>query len=231
VEAGVQKHKFHGSPRQRPPRKSPATNPRPSAGSSEKQLGKAELADNEFKKRLESLSALLKKFTDELGELNLQSARDEYVFARFEEGQIAEILRYHFIRSGVPAARDEARSLSLEDLRRTANLTEDLLKERLPIFYRLILEALWMDATATSNGKKLSVKRYQGKCPIVSEIVTDLFTYLVTARGFRAVFDKGADLYRLIGRIVEMLSSPLCLFCERPHVFKDWRNVRTPGPI
>jgi hypothetical protein len=226
VEAGVQKHKFHSSPRQRPPRKPPAANPRPSAVFFEPQLGEAELAENEFKKRLDSLSAVLKKFSDELGELKPKSTRAEYVFDGFEAGGVAQILPYHFARSGVPSARDEARSLSLKDLRRTANLAEDLLKKRLPGFYRRILEALWMDATATINVRKWSLKRYQGKCPIVSEIVTDLSTYLITAHGVRVVFDKRAALYRFIGRIVETFSSPLCLFCGRTHQFKDWRGVQ-----
>jgi hypothetical protein len=67
--------------------------------------------------------------------------------------------------------------------------------------------------------------RYSSKCRATSTTVTVLATYLWRSHPVQARY-KSSDVYRLIGKIVEEMSTPTCFACEKPHTFKNWRAVR-----
>src|SRR5262249_55569181 len=67
--------------------------------------------------------------------------------------------------------------------------------------------------------------RYSSRCRATSTTVTLLVTYLWQSQPVQAHY-KSADVYRLIGTIVEEMSTPACFVCEERHVFRGWRAVR-----
>lgn len=66
--------------------------------------------------------------------------------------------------------------------------------------------------------------RYSKKCPLTSELVTALATYLWQCQNIRTYLTV-PQRYSCIGQIVSAVALPACLLCGRKHQFRTWQAV------
>jgi hypothetical protein len=65
-----------------------------------------------------------------------------------------------------------------------------------------------------------------GKCPVTSEAITALTSYLWHCfPPGRADYQPG-DIYGFIKAVIEVITTPACPACQRLHRFATWQRVR-----
>jgi hypothetical protein len=186
----------------------------------------------DFEQRLQRVERVVKPFAAKMQDIQLRGtsvglSRREYLFDKLDPDLVQGVIRYYFQGAGLPHHKAEAHRTKPADLKRMRKKAERLLEERLPVFYERVLCGLVVDISRSAAARKRSVARYQGKCPLVSNIITDLVTSLFLTRGVQALYHEDAKVYELVGRIIGAVSAPQCVFCGRNHDFTSWRNVRS----
>jgi hypothetical protein len=63
-------------------------------------------------------------------------------------------------------------------------------------------------------------------CPSLSIVISALTTYLSRCLSLSLYLENSADVYRMVGDIIEAVTTPSCFACGHPHRFPDWRNVQ-----
>lgn len=198
------------------------------------------------RKALDDAQRTLQASTAELVKLWLRlraflATRDELAFKpsdsgradtrpAFEESWIIGIVLGHFSTALLyrGAARQATALRELPRQRRDIGRLEKTLGvDPFSILERAQLQAMLARRQETLDRQKLRRDRLgnRRRCPIVSDVVTDLTTYFLKCLPLRSLLHSKAARYAVVGDIVECISEPTCLACGRPHRFRSYQAV------
>jgi hypothetical protein len=191
---------------------------------------KKSLSFDERLQRLDPLFVELKGIEKELKFPLHRTAR--FLFKKCDEDfikkEVKGVLALYF--AGKALAREGLKTEAVEkDLKRKIKKIDDLCKENPPDYVLQPLREWRANFKIKLWEHCLGKRAMHGKCPALSEVVTALADALFNCAPVWLRFQKAAEVYRRIGRIINEMTSPSCLVCGRnDHGVSeaDWRETR-----